>query len=61
MDEPTGNLDRANGENVLQMIRELRAATGTTFVIATHDPTVSVAADRSIHIVDGQIADSDAA
>jgi putative ABC transport system ATP-binding protein len=61
MDEPTGNLDRANGEKVLQMISELRSATGTTFVIATHDPSVSVAADRAIHIVDGQIADGDAA
>jgi putative ABC transport system ATP-binding protein len=56
MDEPTGNLDRKNGENVLQMVRDLRQATGTTFIIATHDPTVAAAADRSINIVDGQIA-----
>jgi putative ABC transport system ATP-binding protein len=56
MDEPTGNLDQANSQNVLQMIRDLRAATGTTFVIATHDPTVAAAADRAIRIVDGQIA-----
>jgi putative ABC transport system ATP-binding protein len=56
MDEPTGNLDRANSENVLRMIRDLRQATGATFVIATHDPTVASAADRAISIVDGQIA-----
>ncbi len=56
MDEPTGNLDRRNGDNVLRMIRDLRAATGTTFVIATHDPTVAAAADRAIRLVDGQIA-----
>ena len=56
MDEPTGNLDRKNGETVLAMIRELRQATGTTFVIATHDPNVAQAADRAIHIVDGQVA-----
>jgi putative ABC transport system ATP-binding protein len=56
MDEPTGNLDRKNGETVLNMIRELRQATGVTFVIATHDPNVARAADRAIRIVDGQVA-----
>jgi putative ABC transport system ATP-binding protein len=58
MDEPTGNLDRDNSENVLRMIRDLRQAIGTTFIIATHDPTVAAAADRAIQIVDGQIAPS---
>ncbi|HET8907394.1 MAG TPA: hypothetical protein VFN11_10565, partial [Ktedonobacterales bacterium] len=48
--------DQKNSENVLQMIRDLRAATGTTFVIATHDPNVARAADRSIRIVDGLVA-----
>jgi putative ABC transport system ATP-binding protein len=56
MDEPTGNLDKRNGDNVLQMIRDLRQATGTTFVIATHDPNVAQAADRAIRIVDGLVA-----
>ena len=56
MDEPTGNLDKQNGDNVLQMIRDLRQATGTTFVIATHDPNVAAAADRAIRIVDGLVA-----
>ena len=55
MDEPTGNLDKRNGDNVLQMIRDLRQATGTTFVIATHDPNVASAADRAIRIVDGRV------
>ena len=58
MDEPTGNLDKRNGDNVLQMIRELRQATGTTFVIATHDPNVAQAADRAIRIVDGLVDES---
>ena len=57
MDEPTGNLDQRNSDNVLQLIRELREQTGTTFIIATHDPTVAAAADRSIRIVDGLVAD----
>jgi putative ABC transport system ATP-binding protein len=61
MDEPTGNLDRKNGENVLQMIRDLRKATGTTFIIATHDPNVAGAADRAINIVDGVIASAQVA
>jgi putative ABC transport system ATP-binding protein len=56
MDEPTGNLDQRNSENVLQMIRNLREATGTTFIIATHDLNVARAADRIIRIVDGLVA-----
>jgi putative ABC transport system ATP-binding protein len=59
MDEPTGNLDKKNGDNVLQMIRDLRQATGTTFVIATHDPNVASSADRSIRIVDGLVANGE--
>ena len=56
MDEPTGNLDKKNGDNVLAMIRDLRTSTQTTFIIATHDPNVAAAADRSIRIVDGLVA-----
>ena len=58
MDEPTGNLDKTNGDNVLQMIRDLRGQTGTTFIIATHDPNVAASADRALRIVDG-LLDSD--
>jgi putative ABC transport system ATP-binding protein len=56
MDEPTGNLDKQNGDNVLAMIRDLRQVTGTTFIIATHDTTIAESADRAIHIIDGRIA-----
>src|SRR5450432_280191 len=55
-DEPTGNLDARNGENVLKLITELRAQTGKTFIIATHDPVVATHADRAIRIVDGKVA-----
>ncbi|HJT55608.1 MAG TPA: ABC transporter ATP-binding protein [Ktedonobacteraceae bacterium] len=58
-DEPTGNLDARNGENVLKLIAELRAQTGKTFIIATHDPVVASHADRPIRIVDGKIAEID--
>jgi putative ABC transport system ATP-binding protein len=58
MDEPTGNLDKANADNVLNMIRSLQQQTGATFIIATHDPNVADAAQRSIRIEDGRIANS---
>jgi putative ABC transport system ATP-binding protein len=58
-DEPTGNLDAKNGENVLKLIAELRAQTGKTFIIATHDPVVASHADRAIRIVDGAVATID--
>src|SRR5438093_5367936 len=58
-DEPTGNLDAKNSENVLKLIAYLRAQTGKTFIIATHDPVVASHADRAIRIVDGQIASID--
>jgi ABC-type antimicrobial peptide transport system, ATPase component len=55
-DEPTGNLDARNGENVLKLIADLRAQTGKTFIIATHDQNVAGHADRAIRIVDGLVA-----
>jgi putative ABC transport system ATP-binding protein len=54
-DEPTGNLDAKNGENVLKLIAYLRQETGKTFIIATHDPVVAAHASRSLRIVDGKI------
>jgi putative ABC transport system ATP-binding protein len=57
MDEPTGNLDQNNSKQVLSMIREVRAATGTTVLIATHDPQVATAADRAITLVDGRVVE----
>src|SRR5437868_6479649 len=56
-DEPTGNLDAKNGENVLELIAQLRTQTGKTFIIATHDPVVASHADRTIRIVDGKITE----
>src|SRR5216117_2669863 len=58
-DEPTGNLDATNSENVLKLFAYLRAQTGKTFIIATHDPVVASHADRSIRLVDGLVAGID--
>src|SRR5215471_400044 len=58
-DEPTGNLDARNGENLLMLISELREQTGKTFIVATHDPVVASHADRTIRLVDGQVAELD--
>jgi putative ABC transport system ATP-binding protein len=58
-DEPTGNLDARNGENVLDLIADLRAKTGKTFIIATHDQNVASHANRAIHIVDGLVSSID--
>ena len=61
MDEPTGNLDAANSRTVLDLIRDLRARTGTTFVIATHDTAVASSAERVLQLDDGRlISDSPA-
>jgi putative ABC transport system ATP-binding protein len=58
-DEPTGNLDAKNSENILKLIAYLRAQTGKTFIIATHDPLVASHADRAIRLADGLIASID--
>ncbi len=55
-DEPTGNLDATNSENLLKLFAYLRAQTGKTFIIATHDQNVAAHAGRIIHLLDGKIA-----
>jgi len=54
-DEPTGNLDQATGQVVLDMLLSLRSESGTTLVLVTHDPEVAGLADRRIHLRDGRI------
>ena len=58
-DEPTGNLDAKIGENILNLIADLRVQMGKTFIIATHDQNVAARAERAIHIVDGLIESID--
>jgi putative ABC transport system ATP-binding protein len=53
-DEPTGNLDTANGEAVMDLLRGASAA-GTTIVMVTHSPVHAAAAGRTVKMLDGQI------
>ena len=55
-DEPTGNLDSKNGAAILELIAELRADTGITVVLVTHDETIAAGAERTIHLADGELA-----
>ena len=54
-DEPTGNLDSANGEAVMSLLEELHRG-GATICMVTHDRRYASCAGRSIHMLDGRIA-----
>jgi putative ABC transport system ATP-binding protein len=54
-DEPTGNLDTANGAHVLQLLLDLNRSEGTTLVLVTHDPMLAGYAGRRIVLRDGLI------
>jgi putative ABC transport system ATP-binding protein len=57
-DEPTGNLDSANGEIIMQLLLELRHEFKTTLVLATHSREISRQADQIFRLVDGRIEKS---
>lgn len=54
-DEPTGSLDSRNRDEIQELFSSLRDSLGQTFVIVTHDPTLSDIADRTIHMADGRV------
>jgi putative ABC transport system ATP-binding protein len=54
-DEPTGNLDSANGQHVLDLLMQLNREEGTTLVLVTHDRRLAEYADRIITLRDGQV------
>ncbi|KOU36544.1 hypothetical protein ADK53_13070 [Streptomyces sp. WM6373] len=58
-DEPTGALDSANGERVVDLLREV-ATGGVACVIATHNPEVTAAADHIVRIQDGRVVEGGA-
>jgi ABC-type lipoprotein export system ATPase subunit len=57
-DEPTGELDTATGQQILQLFRRIATRDGTTILIATHDLSVDAFADQVVHLEDGAIVDS---
>ncbi len=58
-DEPTGNLDSANGSHVLELLLKLNRERGTTLVLVTHDQELASNADRRILLKDGQIVNDE--
>ena len=57
-DEPTANLDTANGEQAMDIMQKLNEETGTAFVFATHDPRVMAYANRVLKMRDGRLVDN---
>ena len=55
-DEPTGNLDSKNGNQIIELFESIRKEFGTTVVIVTHDKEIARRADRTINLVDGRLA-----
>jgi len=54
-DEPTGNIDRKTGKEIIETLRKLNREQKQTFVIVTHDPLVARSVDRITHMQDGLI------
>jgi putative ABC transport system ATP-binding protein len=54
-DEPTGNLDSANGHELIRLLREINESQGTTFILVTHDHEVAAQTRRVIRMADGKI------
>ena len=59
-DEPTGNLDHATGEAVMDLLFALRAHHGGTLMLITHDADLAARCDRLVRLVDGKVAHGDA-
>jgi len=57
-DEPTGALDSANGEQIVELLQGVRAQRATTVLLVTNDPEVAARADRILRIRDGRVEDA---
>ena len=54
-DEPTGNLDKKNSEEVMELLTKAVKNQGQTLILVTHEPEIAAMADRIIHLEDGKI------
>ncbi len=54
-DEPTGNLDTHSADGIFELLREVNRASGTAFLVVTHDPRLAARCDHAIELVDGRI------
>lgn len=54
-DEPTANLDSRTGQQILELMKQMNAQLGTTFIFSTHDATVVNLADHVIRLLDGEV------
>ncbi len=57
-DEPTGNLDSANGRVIMELLRTIHAARGTTIVLVTHDAELAAMADARLIMRDGRVVEN---
>ena len=56
-DEPTGDLDRKSGDEILNLLQALNREHGKTIVMVTHDPHASARASRTVHLTKGRLTD----
>ena len=57
-DEPTGNLDSANGRHIMDLLRTIHAGRGTTLVLVTHDAELAAMADARLVLRDGRVVEN---
>ena len=56
-DEPTGNLDSANGRHIMELVRDIHKKRGTTIVLVTHDAELAAIADARLILRDGRVVE----
>jgi putative ABC transport system ATP-binding protein len=56
-DEPTGNLDTANGRHIMELLRDIHRSRGTTVVLVTHDAELASLADSKLSLRDGRVVE----